>query len=510
MGGKCVKFDLPEKEQLNRRTMPLAWFCEAASLKTLVIHARETHRSQIRRKREPEAQKLYMVSITLLLIWFPVLCVFQSSSRVINGGQARKTAGQPNTRLTRSFRGMLGMDYIYQLRGLYWVHVYDLDREIVNPDRNQAKIRDQSFVIDVERVTTQEKVPSRAENSKLECLDPLWPVSGQGWIPRAPDFDRIRPLFHEDSGYDNRPRLNDLDHDATSSQGTLTDSDDSEGEDSDSDSSGSSRHSPPGPSRRRRPFTPAPRAGPEEEDELSETEVDSLGSVSGDDQGKGDSGNDSEDAFEDIRQRYQYLRDNSQISEPLSLNRRARSEGGTVSHIDSDLDLARGAENSSDDEVKEIPAPSSVRLQSRSSAGLFVTPGPGERTTTGTPDTRRRSTSAIQPRRATSASRSASSFQIPTSAKVVDLTREDSDDEGEKRDKEGKKEEEVNSADKAASTPPLPINGTKRRCPTSPPSEVSDTKRRLIERRSLPLTIPPRTIPPLTIPNQSWKFPKDV
>lgn len=414
---------------------------------------------------------------------------------MINGEQTGKTAGQPNHRLTRCLRATFGIDYVYQLRGLYWVHVYDLDREIINPDRSKAQIRDQSFVIDVERVTTQEKVPSRAENSKLENLDPLWPVSGQGWIPSAADFDRIRPLFHEDNGYDNRP--NDLDHDATSSQGTLSDSDDSEGEDSDSDSD-SSGHSPPFSSRRRRPFTPAPGTGPEEEEELSETEVGSLGSVSDDDQGKGDSGSDSDDAFEDLRQRYQYRRDNSQVSEPLSLIHRARSEGGTVSHIDSDLE--RGVENSSDDEVREIPAPSSYRPQSRSSAGLFVTPGPGERTTTGTPDTRRRSTSG--PRRATSA-RSASSVPIPTSAKVVDLTL-DSDDEGEKRDKEGKKEEEVTSVGNIGRFPPLLTNDTKKRRLTSPspPGKVNDTKRRLIERRSLPLPLRPH--------QQSWAFPKDV
>lgn len=284
IGGKMVSF-----HGLNRRTSPLAWFAEAASIKTLCIHIRESHKSVIRRRHEPREQKLYM---------------------------AGKTSGQPNHRLTRSMRNTLGFDYIYQLRGMYWVHIYDLDKEIAHPERSVAKIRNQSFVIDVERVTTQEKVPSRLENSKLENLDLLFPVGGS-WSPSRRDFDRIREIYTEDTGYDNRP--NDLDYDATS-EGTIrsdssdADSSDESDDDEDEDSSGSGLHSPPELARRRRPFTPAP--GP---DDLNESE--SQHSVS-DDLAQSASGSDHDDSdgesvtTEVFRHRRlnQYLRDDSQVS----------------------------------------------------------------------------------------------------------------------------------------------------------------------------------------------------
>lgn len=285
LGGKCVSFNLGRSERLNRRTSPLAWFCEAASLKTLCIHVRESHRSVVRRRHEPREQKLYMTG---------------------------KTAGQPNYRMTRSMRGLMGIDYIYQLRGMYWIHVYDLDKELVDPDRNSARIRDESFRIDLERVTTQEKVKSRSKKSKLEKLDPLFPEGGASWKPSRRDFDLIREIYTEDTGYDNR--TNDLDYDATSSQGTIEGSDESgvdgDGSDdngggsdddedgSDDDSSGPSLHPSPGPSRRRRLFTPAPGPVDFEGEELSTSGDESLNSVS-DGPDQSDSGSHSGDSDAD-------------------------------------------------------------------------------------------------------------------------------------------------------------------------------------------------------------------
>lgn len=304
LGGKCVSFNLGRSERLNRRTSPLAWFCEAASLKTLCIHVRESHRSVCRRRYEPREQKLYMTG---------------------------KTAGQPNYRMTRSMRGLMGIDYIYQLRGMYWIHVYDLDKELVDPDRNSAKIRDESFRIDLERVATQEKVPSR--KTKLENLDPLFPEGHGFWKPSRRDFDLIREIYTEDTGYDNR--TNDLDYDATSSRGTIEGSDESgvdrdgsdgNGDESDDDedgsddgSSGPSLHPPPGPSRRLRLFTPAPGPVEFKDEELSTSGDESLHSVS-DDPDQSDSGKDLGDSDADsvtteVFRRHrlnQYLRGDSQ------------------------------------------------------------------------------------------------------------------------------------------------------------------------------------------------------
>lgn len=204
---------------------------------------------------------------------------------------------------------------------ILWFRAYDLDKENANIERSLAKIRDQSFVIDVERVTTQAKVPARFEKSKLENLDPLFPV-GASWRPSRQDFRRVWPLFTEDTGYDNRH--NDLDQDATSSQGTLesdsySDDEDGSDDDEDGDSSGHSLHSPSGPSRRRRPFTPAPGAGNSEEEELSESDGESHDSVSDDpdQRGSGESEDDDDDSIEAFRHRRlnQFIRDSSQVSE---------------------------------------------------------------------------------------------------------------------------------------------------------------------------------------------------
>lgn len=438
MGSKCVDFELKgSRKRLNRRTMPLAWFCETASLKTLCIHISESKKSVIRRPYEPESQKVYMKG---------------------------KTAGQPNWRMTRSLRNCLGMDYIYQLRGLYWVRFYDLDKENADPRRSRAKIRDKSFKLDVERVATQEKVPARAENSRLENLDRLFP-DADSWTPSQEDFDSIRPIYNEDTGYDNR--CNDLDIDATSSQDTIgrrTPSDSDSGGSDDDNDSGPALHTPPRPSRRRRTFTPAP--GPADfeeeggiEDEGNEfsdgddnsqhsgseeaAQNDSVSEEPHHDNSGSEDGDSEDDDNESVttevfqrRRLHQYLRGDS-VSEwgpehlPLP---KAQSEGGLVSHLSSDIVGARRQiiEIEDDDDLQEIPeptpAPTSARLASRLS--LFVTPGSG---TSGTPDPRRRSTSGLPGRG-------------ESSATAIDLTAEDSDDEAEVIDDAYLKFEESGSA----------------------------------------------------------------
>lgn len=222
---------------MNMRTMPLTWFCETSSLKTLVIHITETSKNYIRRPYEPQASKLYMKG---------------------------KTAGQPNARMTRVLRCCHGMDYIYRLRGLHWLHVYDLDKTVMTMERHP--VRDSSFVIDLERVVTQRKVTSRAPNSSKSKLKRLFPKGG--WEPVVFDVKLMRQVFSEDTGYDFRK--NDLDNDATSSRGTLSPSpgpdgsddggSDGNSDDSGSDSPGPGLPTPPGSTGRhmRRSATPAP------------------------------------------------------------------------------------------------------------------------------------------------------------------------------------------------------------------------------------------------------------
>ena len=56
------------------------------------------------------------------------------------------TAGQPNHRMTRSLRTIQGIDYIYQLRGLKTLKVYDLAK-----GSGRHPVRDWTAVRDLER-----------------------------------------------------------------------------------------------------------------------------------------------------------------------------------------------------------------------------------------------------------------------------------------------------------------------------------------------------------------------
>lgn len=208
-----------------------------------------------------------------------------------------------------------------------------------------------------------------------------------------------------------------------------------------------------------------------------------------------------------------------------SLRRAARSEGGDVSHLSSILQNRQIIEidDEEDDDVVEVPAPTTARSSTRqpSRYSLFVTPGPDEvRTTPAT----RRSTSAMQARRASSAPRLNALSPHIESSPCIDLTGiEDSDEEAgdgngyvASASPEYKEEESVqperdttNGADEPADgvsadgVPAQLIFGTKRARVTSPASEgdgETNKRRKSNEVRtgSLPLTLP------------TWSWPRDV
>ncbi|KAK3984488.1 hypothetical protein QBC44DRAFT_252812, partial [Cladorrhinum sp. PSN332] len=147
-GNQYLTVRVPEGKKripFSLRTHALWAFLDTYRLKTLVVHINESGKIYIRRRYEPAALKELM---------------------------ARKTAGQPNQRLTRSMRTCQGMDYIYQLRGLEWIRFYDLHKAVKEGQR-RAKIRDWSFIDDVNSTSTMPKVPTRFEASRLENLRPL-------------------------------------------------------------------------------------------------------------------------------------------------------------------------------------------------------------------------------------------------------------------------------------------------------------------------------------------------
>lgn len=201
--------------------------------------------------------------------------------------------------------------------------------------------------------------------------------------------------------------------------------------------------------------------------------------------------------------------------------RRTRSEGRSVSHIDSDLLTSARRQvieiEDDDDDVVEVPAPTSARSSTRqpSRYSLFVTPGPDEVRTT------RRSTSAMQARRASSAPRLNALSPHIESSPCIDLTGiEDTDEEAEDGNghvagasPEYKEEESVqpeedttNGADEAADGVPAQLTlGTKRARLTSPASEgdgETNKRRKSNEVRTGSL--------PLTLPEPTWSWPRDV
>lgn len=188
---------------------------------------------------------------------------------------------------------------------------------------------------------------------------------------------------------------------------------------------------------------------------------------------------------------------------------------------DDDNDDDGGGSVNDDNDVVEVPGPTPARSSARrpSRLSLFVTPNPTEPRTTATPSTRRRSTSALQARRASSAP----NIDASSRSSYIDLTG-DSDEEaendnvasgkGEDKKKEGsvqaKDDNTMNGAieEAADGVPSLFNSGTKRARLTSPASEGGgDTKRQKsneVRTGSLPLRLASL---PLTNPAQTWSFP---
>ncbi|KAK4457035.1 hypothetical protein QBC42DRAFT_146837, partial [Cladorrhinum samala] len=163
------------------RTYALLSFVDMHRLKTLVVHVNETGKNYIRRRYEPEPLKELM---------------------------ARKTAGQPNQRLTRALRNLQGIDYLYQLRGLEWIRFYDLYKEIKLREVRPI-VQDWSFIEDITRTSTNPKVPSRFESSKLENLRPLLrarldandDADGPAWQPSEDDWRLVKSVYKAGNGW---------------------------------------------------------------------------------------------------------------------------------------------------------------------------------------------------------------------------------------------------------------------------------------------------------------------
>ncbi|KAK3292494.1 uncharacterized protein B0H64DRAFT_302557, partial [Chaetomium fimeti] len=111
--------DTRMKVPFSRRSFPMSWLADMYRLKTLVIHVNETGKSYIRRGYENPQIKKFL---------------------------AAKTAGQPNQRMSRSLRCIQGLDYVYQLRGLEWIRLYDFNKVLQAGRSVRKSVQDWSFV----------------------------------------------------------------------------------------------------------------------------------------------------------------------------------------------------------------------------------------------------------------------------------------------------------------------------------------------------------------------------
>ena len=244
--------ELIEKKKLppySLRTSAIRCLPECRRLRTLVFHINETGKDYVRRRYESEEVKQHMI------------------------GQTR---GQPNIRLSRSFRTLQGLDYLTTLRGLNWVRFYDLEQAVNAGSGERFPIRDWSFMEDITNVCTLEKVPSRKAACDIRNLTSVNP----GWNPTQQHWGMVRRYFVDRAGdlsYDAvRVPVNNRDADVRSRNSAAAHSRASSSESSESDthsrrsSSSSSSSSGSGGDGRR-----GDRTGRTRESILLETDIDS-------------------------------------------------------------------------------------------------------------------------------------------------------------------------------------------------------------------------------------------
>ncbi|KAK0751204.1 hypothetical protein B0T18DRAFT_302761, partial [Schizothecium vesticola] len=160
------------KRPYSVRTNALYWLQECTRLRTLVVHINESAKMHMRRAYEP-------ASLVNFMKW--------------------KTNGQPNQRKTRSMRTVQAMDCVYQLRGMNFIHFYDLECSANSDTGERVPIRDWSFTEDVNNTGGMQKVPTRLEASKLENLPRLAPQTAARpiWNPSRRLFEALSALYAE-------------------------------------------------------------------------------------------------------------------------------------------------------------------------------------------------------------------------------------------------------------------------------------------------------------------------
>ncbi|KAF4989337.1 hypothetical protein FGRMN_9179 [Fusarium graminum] len=145
IGSQRLTYEIDEKNKYtSRRTHDLAFLPAARRLKTIAIHLSESAVSYMRRKHEPPQIVQYMVE---------------------------KTANQPNFRRNRALRTLQGVDYLYCLRGVSQVTLWDYDK--YHNTKHKVPVRDWTFVRDINESVRREKDQHEAHLSQLRYLAPM-------------------------------------------------------------------------------------------------------------------------------------------------------------------------------------------------------------------------------------------------------------------------------------------------------------------------------------------------
>lgn len=145
----------PKIWKTNQRTLPLKMLLIALSLRTFAIHIAESDDQRMRRRYEMKYEADYVKKYHEKDIM----------EQDVFGAMCHRTQMQANHRRFRSLRTCHGIDYIYALRGMKWIRLYE-----VNGANPRQPVRDHTFVEDVNSVVTLPKTEAFANASALHNL----------------------------------------------------------------------------------------------------------------------------------------------------------------------------------------------------------------------------------------------------------------------------------------------------------------------------------------------------
>ncbi|KAI0133496.1 hypothetical protein BJ170DRAFT_678444 [Xylariales sp. AK1849] len=195
-----------DKTRVNQRTLPLLALTRMKRLQTLVVHLAESDpkgKSRMRGRYDMQGKKNdggrdYTKGKSRMRRRYDMQDKKNDRDRDYTGvaierlhafqSLLKRTAIQPNFRGNRSMRTCHGMDYVYQLRGMKWIRFHDTNSGY------RHRIRDWSFIDDINSVTSMDKDPRYKTESKIENLTDITGL-GQDWDPSDADLQMVNDFY---------------------------------------------------------------------------------------------------------------------------------------------------------------------------------------------------------------------------------------------------------------------------------------------------------------------------